>query len=75
MPANGPVLTRADLQSQVAMYSTISDRLTKMLRQGLGPDEVIARKPTAEFDAKWGEPTQFVTLAFKSLWGHFAPDA
>jgi glyoxylase-like metal-dependent hydrolase (beta-lactamase superfamily II) len=75
VPANGPVLTRAELQAQATMYSTISERLLKMLRQGLGPDEVIARKPTAEFDAKWGDPTQFVTLAFKSLWGHFAPDA
>jgi len=75
VPANGPLLTRADLQSQVTMYSTISDRLQKMLRQGLGPDEAVARKPTAEFEPGWGDPTQFVTLAFKSLWGHFAPDA
>jgi cyclase len=75
VPANGPVLTRADLQAQLAMYSTISDRLQKMLRQGLSPDEVIAHAPTAEFDAKWGDPKQFLTLAFKSLWGHFAPDA
>jgi len=75
VPANGPLLTRADLQAQLAMYSTISDRLTKMLRQGLGPDEAIARAPTKEFDAKWGDSRQFITLAFRSLWGHFAPDA
>jgi hypothetical protein len=41
----------------------------------MGPEEAIAANPTKEFDAKWGEPTPFVTLAFKSLWGHFAPDA
>jgi len=75
VPANGPLLTRADLEAQRTMYSTISDRLAKMLRQGLGPDEVIARAPTAEFDAKWGDPKQFLGLAFRSLWGHFAPDA
>jgi len=75
VPANGPVLTRADLEAQRAMYSTISDRLAKMLRQGLATDEVVAKAPTAEFDAQWGEPTQFVTQAFQSLWGHFAPDA
>jgi hypothetical protein len=57
------------------MYSTISVRLQKMLQQGLGPDEAVAKAPTAEYDAKWGDPKQFVTLAFKSLWGHFAPDA
>jgi cyclase len=75
VPANGPVLTRADLIEQQTMYSTISVRLQKMLRQGLGPDEAIAKAPTAEFDAKWGDPREFVSMAFKSLWGHFAPDA
>jgi glyoxylase-like metal-dependent hydrolase (beta-lactamase superfamily II) len=75
VPANGPALTRADLVSQHTMYATISERLQKMLRQGLGPDEAIAKAPTAEFDATWGDPKQFVGMAFRSLWGHFAPDA
>ena len=75
VPANGPLLKRADLEAQRSMYATIADRLTKLLRQGLGPDEVVARAPTAEFDAKWGDPKQFVTLAFQSLWGHMAPDS
>jgi hypothetical protein len=57
------------------MYAAIFDRLQKLLRKGLGPDEVVAQNPTKEFDAKWGNPTEFTTLAFKSLWGHMAPDA
>jgi hypothetical protein len=57
------------------MYATIVDRLQKLLRKGMGPDEVLAAAPTQEFDAKWGDSTQFVTLAFKSMWGHLAPDA
>lgn len=75
VPANGPVLRRADLKAQHDMYATIFDRLQKLLRKGFGPDEVVAQNPTREFNEKWGEPTAFVTLAFKSLWGHFAPDA
>jgi cyclase len=75
VPANGPLLTRADLVAQHSMYATISERLQKMLRQGLGPEEAIAKGPTAEFDAKWGDPKEFVDMAFRSLWGHFAPDA
>jgi glyoxylase-like metal-dependent hydrolase (beta-lactamase superfamily II) len=75
VPANGPVITRADLEAQRDMYAAIFDRLQKLLRKGMGPDEVVAANPTKEFDARWGEPTQFVTMAFKSLWGHFAPDA
>ncbi len=75
VPANGPVLKRADLETQRDMYAAIFDRLQKLLRKGLGPDEVVAANPTREFDAQWGEPAAFVTLAFKSLWGHLAPDA
>jgi cyclase len=75
VPANGPLLTHNDLVSQRDMYATIFDRLQKLLRKGLSADEVVAEHPTKEFDGKWGEPTQFVTMAFKSLWGHFAPDA
>ena len=75
VPANGPNLTKAELAEQQKMYATIFERLGKLLRKGLGPDEVAAAEPTREFNAKWGDPKQFVDLAFKSLWGHFAPDA
>jgi glyoxylase-like metal-dependent hydrolase (beta-lactamase superfamily II) len=75
IPANGPNLTKADLTEQQKMYATIFDRLGKLLRKGLGPEEVAAAEPTKEFNTRWGDPTQFVDLAFRSLWGHFAPDA
>lgn len=75
VPANGPVMGRAELTAQHAMYATIFDRLGKLLRKGMSPEEVLAAEPTKEFDPKWGDPRQFTTLAFKSLWGHFAPDA
>ena len=75
VPANGPVVTKADLEAQLKMYQTISHRMSQLLRKGMGPEEVLAAGVTKEFDAQWGEPTKFVTLAFKSLWGHMAPDA
>jgi glyoxylase-like metal-dependent hydrolase (beta-lactamase superfamily II) len=75
VPANGPVVGKADLEEQMKMYQTISQRMNGLLRKGMGPEEVLAAGVTKEFDARWGEPTKFVTLAFKSLWGHMAPDA
>ena len=75
VPANGPVLTRADLQTQRTMYFTIYDRLVKSLTKGLGPTEAAAAAPAKEFNPQWGDPTPFVLQAFKSLWGHYAPDA
>ena len=75
VPANGVVLTKKDLQEQRAMYFTVFDRLVKMLVKGQGPDEAVAAKPAQEFEAKWGNPDVFVRASFKSLWGHYAPDA
>jgi cyclase len=75
VPADGPVLTKADLEAQTVMYATVSNRLRDMLNKGMGTDEVVAANPTKEFDEKMGDPTQFVRLAFQSLWGHVTPDA
>jgi len=75
VPANGPVLTKADLTEQQQMYTTIAGRMQKMMRQGLGVDEVVANKPAAEYEAKWGDSKAFVAMAFRSLWGHMAPDS
>ncbi len=70
VPGNGPVMSLADLRAQHEMYLTIFDRLQTMLRQAFGTDEVLAAAPTAEYDGRWGNPEQFLTLAFESLWGH-----
>lgn len=47
----------------------------EMPDQGLGPDETVATEPAKGIRPQWGDPTAFVTASFKSLWGHFAPDA
>jgi hypothetical protein len=75
IPANGPVLTRANLIEQQQMYVTIAGRMQKMMRQGLGVGEVVAKNPAAEYEAKWGDAKEFLNQAFRSLWGHMAPDS
>lgn len=75
VPANGPVLARKDLQAHRDMYFTLFDRLVKLLAKGQGPDEVVAAKPAKEYEAQWGDSDTFVRASFKSLWGHYAPDA
>jgi cyclase len=70
VPAVGPVMSFAELKAQQAMYRTVFERIHGSLIKALGVDEVLAAKPSAEFDARYGDPTQFVTLAFQSTWGH-----
>ncbi len=70
IPGTGPVQTRADLEAQYRMLSTMKDRLVGLMKQGMGTDDVLASPPTAEFDEKWGDPKLFLANAFKGLWGH-----
>jgi cyclase len=75
VPARGSVLTQADLRRQYEMYSVIWERLVKTLYGGGGPQEALAAKPTAEFDAIMGPSDVFVERAFQSLWAYLSPDA
>jgi glyoxylase-like metal-dependent hydrolase (beta-lactamase superfamily II) len=70
VPANGPPMTLAELKAQQTMYTTVFGRIHDLLIKALGTAEVLAAKPTAEYDAQFGDPKQFVTLAFQSTWGH-----
>jgi len=70
VPGSGPVQTRADLQAQADMCNAMRDRLVKLMRQGMGPQDMIAAAPTKEFDAKWGNPELFIRNAYRGMWGH-----
>jgi cyclase len=70
VPGTGPVQTRAELEVLHTMCDTMRDRLTKLMKQGLGPKEMVAAAPSKDFDAKWGNPELFILNAYKGLWGH-----
>lgn len=70
VPGMGPVQTRADLQAQFDMLSAMRERLPKMMRQGMGPEDMLKAAATKEFDAKWGDPALFVTTSYRGLWLH-----
>jgi glyoxylase-like metal-dependent hydrolase (beta-lactamase superfamily II) len=70
VPANGPPMSRADLRAQHTMYLTVFERIHDLLTKAYGTAEVLAAKPTAEYDAVYGDPSLFVRLAFESTWLH-----
>jgi hypothetical protein len=70
IPGTGPVQTRADLEAQHQMLSTMKDRLIGLMKKGMGTDDLLSAPPTTEFDAKWGDPKLFLANAYKGLWGH-----
>jgi cyclase len=70
IPGTGPVQTQADLKAQVDMCGTMRTRFVEMMRKGMGVKDMLAAAPTKEFDARWGDPTLFITNAYPGLWGH-----
>jgi cyclase len=75
VPAVGPLLSVADITAQVDMYGTIYDRLNQMLNKGRGPSEGVEAKPAKEYEAKMGNPDEFIRRSFESLWAYLSPDA
>jgi len=71
IPGHGPVATKADLAAYRDVLKTLRDRIAKLKAEGKSRDEVIAAKPTADYDAKWGtgflKGDAFTGLAYDSL--------
>ena len=62
VPGVGAVSSRAHLVAYRAMLTTVRDRVAALVREGKSLEEVIAAKPTAEFDAQWGSPEHMLFL-------------
>lgn len=70
VPGDGAVQARAHVEAQHAMLAAMRERLVKMLKQGMGPQDMIAAAPTKDFDAVWGDPTVFMNNVYPGLWWH-----
>jgi len=74
--ANGTqVIGKTELEAEMAIIANLADQLTRMLRKGYAPADMLAAAPAKDYEAKLGDATQFLTESFKSLWPRMAPDA
>ena len=53
-PGHGDLTNRAGIQSHRDMAVTVRDRVQKMMTQGMTMEQIVAAKPTKEFDEKVG---------------------
>jgi glyoxylase-like metal-dependent hydrolase (beta-lactamase superfamily II) len=71
IPGHGPLCGRKELQEFRDMLVVVRDRVARLIRAGRSQEEVIAAKPTAEFDAKWAggfwKPEQWVARVYVDL--------
>jgi glyoxylase-like metal-dependent hydrolase (beta-lactamase superfamily II) len=70
IPGVGDVGSRADLEAFRTMLVTVRDRVAQLVKEGKTLEEVVAAKPTAEFDATWGAPSRlFVPAIYREMKG------
>jgi glyoxylase-like metal-dependent hydrolase (beta-lactamase superfamily II) len=71
IPGHGPTVTRAEVMAHRDMILAVRDRVSKLITEGKSQEEVLAAKPTSEFDGKVpnsAETTQrFVTQLYAEL--------
>jgi len=69
----GPVVGFKEIQQQLEMFAAVRDRVAGAIRAGKTLQEVVASKPTADFDqGRLGgaiTPDRFVTLVYQDLSG------
>jgi hypothetical protein len=72
IPGHGkPVSNKAELREFRDMLVAIRDNVATLKRQGRSRDETVAARPTAAFDAKWGQfvidPGFFTRLVYEGV--------
>lgn len=72
IPGHGqPVSNKAELKGYHDMLVGIRANVAKLKREGRSLDEIVAAKPTAQFDEKWGQfvigPAFFTKLVHEGV--------
>ena len=71
VPGHGPVGGKSDMAEFRDMLVAIRERVAALKKQGNSLDDVIAAKPTALYDAKWGQflitPAMFTGLVYQGV--------
>jgi cyclase len=71
IPGHGNLAKKADLETNRAMMADIVSVIEPMVRAGKSESEVVAAKPTAKYDEKYGKgfinPENMVKLVYRTL--------
>ena len=71
IPGHGPLSDKAELQEYHDMLVAVREAIAEQIAMGKDRDAVIAAKPTAPFDEKWGgsflEGDRFTAIVYSDL--------
>lgn len=71
IPGHGPLAGKAELVAYRDVLTKIRDRVAVLIKAGKTKEQVIAAKPSAEWDATWGsgfmKPNVFLGIVYDSM--------
>jgi glyoxylase-like metal-dependent hydrolase (beta-lactamase superfamily II) len=71
IPGHGPVALKPDVIEFRDMLVAIREKVAALKKQGMSLGETVAAKPTAAYDAKWGQflitPAMFTALVYAGV--------
>jgi glyoxylase-like metal-dependent hydrolase (beta-lactamase superfamily II) len=75
IPGHGPVSNRAELAAYRDMLVAVGRKVREAVEKGEGIEGILAAKPTADFDARFGRPGALVTPQefVRSIYRDLAP--
>lgn len=68
VPGHGPMASRSDILKQRDMLLAIRDKVAALMAQGKTADEILAAKPTAEYDASVPQSAETSESFLKTLY-------
>lgn len=74
VPANGGLLTGAEIARRRDIYHKLFTQLFVYLNKGFGPDDVVAARPLKAHESELGDPTRFLAGAYESLMYAYVPN-
>jgi cyclase len=74
VPASGRVLTGEELRRQHEMFAAFHEKMVVFQNRGMDSGDILAERPLAAFEGQYGDPSAFITGAFRSLNIAYSPD-
>lgn len=74
VPAHGPLITGRDIVRQRDIYLELFETMIGYMNMGLGAEDVVQRNPLEAHEAEFGDPSDFLDGAYRSMQIAYVPD-
>lgn len=74
VPANGRMMTGADIVRHRDMYQKLFTTMIGYLNAGQGPEDAVTKNPLKEYEKEFGDASDFEYAALRSMMIAYVPD-